>query len=362
MFRIKTIKRYIVQIIVLCIFYIQNIQGEWALDAAPKFGNTRALSMGGVTIASGTGADAFSGNPGGLARINETRIFISGGLQLWGRMRYDHSLKPLFQFHDFGIVFPSSSSNQTVSFAGAIGYRSFYDCDRKMKRSYYTNTTTGLVDVLSMGAGAYLFNVASFGVMLHVPVRTTYIYKSETVYYTNYEYKRDVSSSVIVQFGGIVDLTSRWLVGFSYLLGHSYRMSGLNYNYSEDREIPWTCDFGTAYRLKPDLLIAADIQNRPWERVRINDQKINNVKSGNAYRIGIEWGNRPVFRAGYALDILPILDAEGNPVDINNLTAGLGFKFSILVIDLGLSYQFDHIHKENNIHELVFNMTVTCSL
>ncbi len=369
MFRIKTSKRYIVLVIVLSIYCIRNTQGEWALDAAPKFGSTRALSMGGVTIASGAGADAFSGNPGGLARTDEIQIFTTSAVQVWGKTRSDYLLKPLYQLKNGGIVFPLLPSNRNISFAGAIGYRSFYDCDRKMKSEYYTNASTGLVDVLSMGVGVALSKVGSFGLLFHVPVRTTYTYQWETIYY-EYEhiYEGDVSSSTIIQFGGIIDLTSKWLIGFTSLLNHNYSVDVWDIHYpeftlySEKLEMVWTCDFGMAYSLKPDLLIAADIQSRPWERVRVNGQKISDMKSGNAYRIGIEWGHQPVVRAGYALDILPILDSEGDPVDMNQVAAGLGFRFSMLMIDLGLSYQFDHIHKENNIHELVINMTATCSL
>ncbi len=364
-FRYKIVSRFIFSVVVLGFLFFRNVRGQWALDAAPKFGNARTLSMGGVTIASGAGADAFCGNPGGLARTSNIQIFVSSGLQLWGRTRYDNLLKSLYQLKNFGIVFPSSLSNKNISFSGAIGYRSFYDCDRKIKESYdRIIKTTGLVDVLSLGIGVRFSTVGSFGLLLHIPVRTTYTEKSISYYY-DIDDKYDVSSSMIVQFGGIIDLTPKWLIGFSCLLNHSYRIEwGFDWgiNYSEKREIPWTCDFGMAYRIKPDLLIAADIQNRPWERLRINDQKIAGVKSGNTYRIGIESGSQPMVRAGYALDILPITHADNEPVDMNNLTAGLGYRWRFFMIDGGFSYQFDHIHKDNNIHELVFNFTVTCCL
>ncbi|MCJ7811731.1 hypothetical protein MUP95_00210 [bacterium] len=355
--------KLIVSLIGLSFFFAKDVCGEWALDAAPKFGNARTLSMGGVTIAAGFGADAFCGNPGGLARTDDIQIFVSSGLQLWGRTRYDDLLKPLYQLKNFGFMFPTHTFNDNISFVGAIGYRSFYDCDRKIENGYHTDKTTGLVDVLSMGVGVRFSTVGSFGLLLHIPVRTTYTFQSIS-YYGAYVDKRDVSSSMIVQLGGIIDLTPKWLIGFSCLLNHSYRFDYWEWgtNYSEKRSMPWTCDFGIAYRIKPDLLIAADIQNRPWERVRVNGQKIGGVKSGNAYRIGIESGSQPVVRAGYALDNLPRTDAEGESVDMNNLTVGLGYQWQFFMIDLGLSYQFDHIHKDDNIHELVFNFTVTCCL
>lgn len=358
--------RFIFKIVAFVIFSIQTIYGEWALDAAPKFGNTRTLSMGGVTIASGSGIDAFSGNPGGLARIRDIQISITSGLQIWGK-RDEKTLKPFYQLKNAGIVFPFSISHQNISFAGAIGYRSFYNCDRKIKRSYYTNTTTGLVDVFSMGFGIHFSSIGSLGMILHIPVKKTYAYQWESYYY-RYEFAGDVTSSKIIQFGGIIDMTSKWMIGFSCLMNHNFTINTHDIGYpeyllySEKREMPWTCDFGIAYKASPNLLIAADIQNRPWEHMRINDQKISDVKSGNAYRIGIEWGHEPIFRAGYARDILPAIDSEGDPVDINNLTIGLGFPLSLLVIDVGFSYQFDHIYVKNNIHELVFNMTVTCLL
>jgi len=320
--------------------------------------------MGGVTIAAGAGVDAFCGNPGGLARTNDIQIFITNGLQLWGRTRYDGLLKPLYQLKNFGVVFPFLSSKGNISFAGAIGYHSFYDCDRKIRESYdMTFKWIGLVDVLSMGVGVRFSNVGSFGLLVHIPVRAKYAYQfisHDDVDGDQY----DVSSSRIVQFGGIIDLTSKWLVGFSCLLNHSYiiNYTSMGIYYPEKREMSWTCDFGIAYRIKPDLLIAADIQNRPWERVRVNGQKIEGVKSGNAYRIGIECGSQPMVRAGYALDILPETDADNEPVDMNNFTAGLGFQWQFFMIDGGFSYQFDHIHKDDNIHELVFNFTVTCCL
>lgn len=389
----------------------ENLQ---VLDAAPKLGSTRTLSMGGVHIPTNGGIDALSGNPGGLPLINGAQLSVSGRVRLLGKSDFDEEFYEDFwqkrrsgftrsyRLTNVGLVFPITIPTTSVKLVTAVGYRSFYDWQRKefaegeWESSVYNGLTTyersyrtkGLMDLLSLGLGTTISEKWSFGMSINIPLRERYEteYEGETIYpdggYDYYRRERwDVSAGNFLHFGGIFQITPKLTVGISCPFVHKFtiRNGMVTYRWSHDGQersyeidgkykwrIPGTFDLGIAYQLRPDLLLAGEIQNRPWEEIRINGLQIDGVKSGNAYRVGLEYGDTILYRIGFALDRLPILDADDHGVDIKNATAGIGFQLKQWTLDAALVYKFvafdnklrwysDHLYQ---IRELVIHSTL----
>jgi hypothetical protein len=383
-----------------------------AIDAVPKFGRTRALSMGGVTIATSQGIEALSGNPGGLALLDGIQIAISGSARLYGKSDfyesfytylecYSSKINKSFGLTDLGIVFPISIPKPSIKLVGAVGYRRFYDWNHKKEEEWYDDydegnikskriyEIEGALHLLSLGLGTVISERCSFGMSINFPVRkgvktetqeeSQNLYEKHTYRYTE---NWDVSAKYFIQWGGVFQVFSKLSVGAFFSMNHKFilhdRRSSVSYkvtrtthyNYEGDDknewEIPTTFDFGIAYRLKPHLLLAAEAQSRPWANWRINDLPIYGVENGNAYRLGIEYGKRIQYRAGFAVDRLPLLDANDDPVNIKSVSAGIGFPMNPLIVDMGASYQFTTFDAdkrgsiaEYHIRELKLSMSLT---
>jgi len=372
--------RFKITSIVIYLFLVQIVwsQGnQEAIDAAPKAGGTRAHSMGGVTIATNHGIDALYGNPGGLAIIKGLQISISGLGQISGASYFEEMFyrnrkeyyDTDFKFQSIGFALPITIPKTSIKLAWSVGYRRFYDWNRKQTveseinyndgnilKTTTTYKTQGLFNVLSIGLGTNISERLYLGMSINVPCCKTYKTKLESIYRYNkslIQEEWDVHASNLIQLGSIFQVTSRLTFGVSCLITHKFVIQNGNlksiYNNSisydridnkDEWKIPSTIDFGISYQLKLNLLLAADIQSRPWENIRINDLPIDDVKNGNAYRFGLEYVNRIQFRGGFALDRLPLLDTYKNPVNIKEITAGIGFQFSHVNVDFGASYKY----------------------
>ena len=337
-------------------------------DAAPQIVSTRSLSMGGVYIATNQGIDALNGNPGGLALVTTAQVSKGARVRLYGKSDFkkefydfytEHSSRfvPDFKLQHIGFVFPLSSPNNSSKLVAAASYRNYYDWQRKeVKKSEREDPendsiikyeridiSKGLMDVFSLGLGTTISERWSFGISLHLPARkglesrykTKHIHPEE-IFTNNSKASWDVSAGGFFHLGSIFQLSDRLAVGVSCPLMHRFTI----HHSKEEWRIPGTFDFGIAYRLQPDLLLAGEIQNRPWEDIRINDLPIADVESGNAYRLGLEYGRQIQLRCGFTLDRLPILDADDHGVDLKIFSVGLGFQKEDWIVDSGLSYKF----------------------
>lgn len=209
----------------------------------------------------------------------------------------------------------------------------------------------GLYNLLSIGIGISTDAIGSIGVSLNYPVNkqykqkynSTYLYeRNGNIQIDEYEdkYSQKVSAGKFIRIGGILYLTSDLSIGF--LWNQSY-----HYNLEKERRLfPSTLNFGLVYRILPPLLIAFDVQNQPWEKVKLNDAYLYDAKNGNSYRFGLEYSNKIILRGGYALDRLPILDAADKGVNLNNITLGIAYPVNFFVFDLGMQYRFKTFYAE----------------
>ncbi len=360
----------------------QSFFGASEFYVAPQTGGTRAVAMGGAYSAVNAGIDALYGNPAGLVKLDQAQFLGGGRLRFTGSSKYEDSyyedenfvtdysrkfkLNP--KILNLGVAFPVNISGFQNKVVGAVGYKSVYDYSNKISTEYKTDngsfestsTTKGLLNYLSFGLGAEFGEKVSLGFSFNLPVMKglqenyeskskgetdTYNYESEAEY--------EVSGGNFLQLGGIVQITPALGIGASYMTSHSFKVGKTKWKVNdngeksngkskqEDKiEFPGLYSIGLSYKVSPELLLTADIQNRPWESMEVNGDEIEDVENGSVYRLGFEYGTHLLLRGGFALERLPLVDDDLDPVNAKWITAGIGTELSNLLLDISAAYRF----------------------
>ncbi|MDI6791552.1 MAG: outer membrane protein transport protein [bacterium] len=348
-------------------------------------GGNRALAMGGVYTATSQGIDALSGNPAGLSLLNKAQLSVGGQLTLWGKDDLEEDYyKKVINVDDYssklgmtpellniGAAFPVNISKVSPKYklAGAVGYRSFYDINSKISMEASVNSeeveeTTkrrGLVNMLSFGLGTTILEKYSIGAALNIPLLKGFKAESESeikdkstdVKTEEEEEEFDISGGTCLQLGGIVQATPELSVGASYIMGHKIKFEKGKYTTKHDGkvvsegelsnkkiDIPSHYNIGVSYKASPDLLVSAELQNRPWEDYEIDGNNLSCLESGRAYRFGLEYGSDILLRAGFVWERLPVIDADKDPVNIKTITGGLGYNSNDMAFDVAGVYAF----------------------
>lgn len=354
----------------LCAASACALCAEEVTRAIPRTGSHRAFAMGGAFIAFDTGVNALYGNPAGLAEGGEAEIFIGHHWQVHKTMQYEDDYyndsfgvteieyKPVQKLNYIGISLVKASADSSFWFGGAVGYGPFYNwrCTRhaasrfiydagEIERTLTEEDTYGLFDVIQFGFGLSAGTRGSVGVTINTPFmprfKTERHYKWEYISGNFYEINKEhdsnsdkVSTNPFLRVGGMLHVSSRISVGVLWNQSHRYE-------YSEEKRIfPATVNFGVAVTPVRDLLIAVDLESRPWGKVKINDLYLSDAESGTAWRFGLEYGTRTKIRAGYAWDILPILDMDDLAVHMQSLSCGLEHRLGRVRLDLAARRRF----------------------
>lgn len=338
---------------------------EEVTQALPQTGSHRAFAMGGTFIAFDTGVNALFGNPAGLPdghcceilighywQIHKTMQFKDSYYSMWNGSR-DISYKPVQRFNYVGVSFQTASADSQIQLGGAIGFSSFYnwrsaryeDQELGSSLSRTEEHINGLYDLFGCGFGISSGGIGAIGISVSHPFLKQYVYKyhyEHTYSYAgeiqtvsdHYKNIQKVSAQTILRIGGMMHVTPDISLGLLWNRSYSYKIE------DQKRVFPGTLNFGIACRPAPDLLIAADLESRPWSKVKINDEYIGNAQSGTAYRFGAEYGEKFTVRAGYARDILPVLDINDHSVSLNDITFGIGWKANTFIVDVGVRCRF----------------------
>ena len=393
-------------VIFIIVLFSEYLFGQISV---PHLGSTRSMSMGGVYTATNTGIDALVGNPGGLALVTKAQLSVGGRLILLGTSSLEEDYyKDVNNYKTYsnkfgvnpkllnaGLLVPIKVANFSNKLVGAISYRTFYDISDKEitetkdaldNRTEETDIYHGLINVLSLGIGTNIRDVLALGISFNVPILSGYKFEGETVEKTNYattktenETEFDVTGGSFLQFGGIIQINSQLSVGASYLTSHKFKLKKGKSIEKEDGQIKYETELpderwafpayynlGIAYRLAPDLLIAAEYQNRPWEDVKHDGDELYYLESGGSYRLGVEYGTDLVFRTGFVVERQSELDIDLEPVNFNGITAGMGYKTTDFILDLGGVFyfkSFDELKASDRYYEFHFRqLTLFASL
>lgn len=329
--------------------------------------------MGGVATATNKGIDALSGNPAGLSLINNSQVLLSGRSIITGQYSLDADYYEGDYIKDYssgvgvdpkilnlGLSVPISIENFDHALVGAIGYRSFYDASfRYNSLKEYTEGKSekdlnlgGIINTLSFGIATTISNNYSFGVSLNIPILSGFtaneIRKPSTGTKSEDQIKYDIAGGTFIQIGAIANITPELSIGASYILAHDYKLKkgkekteNETYDLEDVKfEMPGMYSLGIAYRVKPELLVSVELQNRSWEDVQVENKDLKYVESGSSYRFGIEYGTYVLYRLGFESERLPLIDRGKEPVNINKLTGGIGFKMNYMLFDIGTGYEF----------------------
>ncbi len=383
---------------------ISTVIPEEIINVLPQTGGNREFAMGGTYIAFNQGINALFGNPAGLTADNAVEIILGNYWQIHKTSQFDdeyysrswndsYSIKyeKVHRLNYFGLSYHKRLPHSPFKFAGAIGISPFYNWKSTRhsdgNESYVSGTSedvhyrivqkekiVGLYDLLSIGIGFSWEETASIGFSVNYPIREKYEYEFNSIYtyerngdkqssdYTS-KNSENVSASQFIRIGGMLHVTSRLTLGILWMQTHHYNIS------DQRREFPATLNFGIAYKILPELLFAFDIQSQPWEKVKIENEFIPAVKSGNAYRFGLEYINKIIIRTGYALDRLPVMDLDDNAVDMNNVTLGIGYLTKYFIFEIGARYRFTTFKTDNwfdeydyNFREIVLQSTIKITI
>lgn len=381
--------------LLLVLILISSVVPEEITNALPQTGGSQSSAMGGSYIAFNQGIDALFGNPAGLPANNTVEFMLGYYWQIHKNSQFDDDYylrywndsysieyKKNYRLIYLGMSCQKELSHSPFTFAGAIGFSPFYywESNRQGIESYSYSTSTselirshtniyeekmmGLYDILSIGVGFSWEGAGSIGISLNYPLRENYetefnsTYISEingeiTSYQSNSKDWQNVYASQFIRIGGMLHLTSKFTLGILWMQAHHYNIA------NQRRDFPATLNYGVAYRIFPGLLLAFDLQSQPWEKVRIGNEYISNVKNGNAYRFGLEYTNKIIMRAGYAIDRLPILDSEDKAVNMKNITLGIGYSVKYVVFEIAVRYRFTKFKTEEWLQVYNYNFSET---
>ncbi len=371
-------KKLILMLISLMVCSICSGQDSGDILNSPSGGGTRAFSMGGVYTATNVGIAALYGNPGGLALYDNAQFLLdvktiflgSAGLEkdyftnVYNYTDYEQKFKIYPKLMNFGLSVPITLANYSHKLVGAVGYRSFYDSSVKEYEKRQTDngsgemttTTRGILNTLTFGVGTLISDKYSLGFSINIPVLTGYEYEEDAkeagaTYSSKDEW--DISGGTILQFGGIIKVNEKLSVGASYTTSHKIKTedgkweendngdkSNGTYSDEDKYSVPGLYSLGIAYKMSPEMLVSAEIQNRPWEDYEIDGRELSSLENGRSYRLGLEYGKDFLVRAGLMLERLPVMDTDRDPVNMKAVTAGISYKANNFIVDFGAAYWF----------------------
>ncbi|MBN2092464.1 hypothetical protein JW964_22780 [candidate division KSB1 bacterium] len=341
--------------------FISAIFGEnmfeiTAYDAFMKSGGIRARSMGGVFVAIDQGLESLLGNPAGLTTIKSKHILFSASDRVYSKEPYwddpayiseSQKYLSIVQIGFGGALFLKKSPRPICI---GVTYRAYYDWSRAAnlrEPSFFQREQkiSGYIRGFSISMGKQISERLRSGFSLHFPHPSDYVYNCDCEYQTIdneiYEYQvyyqLRLKPKPFFQIGAIYELSPKFDLGLNYISPHQFTVEK-NGTY----QIPGTLDVGLAWKCTRLLLLAMDIIYRPWERYLITDFPINDVKSGYAFRTGLEYGKRIQLRSGFAMDCMPLLDRDGNPVYLKIVTLGLGCNGNHVRFNIGSEFKFFH--------------------
>jgi hypothetical protein len=341
--------------ILVCLFFCSAGFSEDAINALPLTGSPRSFAMGGTCIAMETGANALFGNPAGLGEGNRCEMLIGHTWQISKTLNYreeniyifrdvsnSFSYDPAQRFNYVGVSFIKKPEKLPFQFGGAVGYGTFYPWSGKYTRTstwtYGNSSETTenkiiesdrLYDLIRFGLAISREGAGSLGISVNMP----------------FMIKENLDAKTFFRIGGTVKAFPGVVLGAVWQQSHTYTLN------DQKRTFPGIVSLGFAVRPVQDLLCTVDLESRLWTRVKIEhvfpnpytweeSVYLSNAPSGTAYRFGVECGKTFLLRAGYAWDLLPVLDENGEGAVLHHLSMGLGYHSKTIWMDVGIRYRY----------------------
>ncbi len=335
--------------------------------------DVRAYSMANIISAGSAGPASMLRNPSGIGWMEKGALSLTGRVNLLGSAGFDEDIYEDSGLEDYsmsqqihlklpGIAFatpiPISAPFELV---GGIAWGQFFDFSGKIKESYTSSTTnTEYEQTWTNKGGFHLLNptvAARFANNYVLGLSYGFAFLSNSGYEAveetsnpnseeEYETTEKATGSVL-QIGAQGRFIDKLNVGLSFAPAFKMKMDDREYKDDSGKydlndvkyEFPAYMAFGVAFDVTPDLTVAAEYQNRPYDDLEINNWE-SGIENGASIRLGVEYRGAVDLRAGFFTDKLmtPSEPGEDTPAGAMGLTAGVGLGLGPVILDLGAYY------------------------
>ncbi len=328
--------------------------------------------MGNTAITTANSSSAIFSNPSILGSFSDAHLQVGGKL-FYGTITdevrnesdiydsYDASY-PIFPNRSyFGFAFPYKYDNRLKLVFG-IGYQrnegnrveeetTWLDDVWSDQRGDYvatrrtttiTGRSSGRLSTFTPGIALNLQDQFFFGVTLNRTLGAIVSTAERKAFEQNIKIESErEQAAMFLKFGALASISDELSIGLTYRpafeweLGETTEKTTVNGELDTEREqnvaeltIPGMWGIGATYKVSPKLMLAAELQSRPYSELQwtpdISDPEI--IDDGFNISVGAEFLEFGIpVRVGAFRNVIPYVDDnDTDPVDLIGLTAGIG--------------------------------------
>ena len=333
--------------------------------------DNRSIAMGKTAITTARGSSAIFSNPSILAMFSKPQIQVGGKL-LYGTITneignelyesYEAKYLPSLNRSYLAFAVPYRLPDTQLKLVLGVGYQRNEGVAWEEKKVWlhekWSNEKERFVNIRgtsnSTGRGRGYLSTLTPGVALNFQDKyflgatfnrtlggTVSRYEDKA---TEGHWKIDSEgkqSALFLRIGVFAELTPELSVGLAYrpefdwefgeTITKTYQDGELETDRNLDhRELtmPAVWGIGTEYKVSPELVVALEVQSRPFSDLRwgrnVEEQPI--IDDGFNFAVGVEYlGSAYPVRLGAFRDVIPYVEANDTvPVNLVGLTAGIG--------------------------------------
>ncbi len=375
-----------------CFLIIQSTYGQSILSSKGVgqpfvHPHTRAMGMGGITIAFTNPFTISRINPAGLASLQSTLISIHYFLQINNYRDAEGSASSNYSNLDgFSFAIPFGSG---VNFSIGLAPFTRMDYDLSFPKNLANRSYTKSVEG-DGGLNTFTFSLCwALRSKFAIGISGHYLFgKFKETWRVEFENTNFISTKdeFIVRNRGI-GLTAGLLFRpwSSLTLGaiytpeiHLNNESETAYVYLPEEEtdegsilFPGSWGIGTTFQIGTGGLVGIEYFKRDWTRLSVNDNRVNGVRDINRISVGGEilanrnpeasFIKRMAFRLGFAYQPYFALDPERNTMTEQWITMGLGIPLymNVAQIDIALGYGRRGTLSDNELTENLFQLSLS---
>ena len=334
--------------------------------------DNRSIAMGKTAVTTARSSSAIFSNPSILATFSEPQVQLGGKLfygtitsevaNEWDFDSYESRYQPFLNRSSLAFAVPYRLPDTQLKLVFGLGYQRNEgvraESEAVWHREEWSESKRDIVNVrvtenTSVSSRGSLSTITP-GISLNFQDR---YFLGATVNRTlgaitsilelqgsNEQWKSESEqeqSALFLRIGAFAEVTPELSVGlmyrpeFEWELGETITKTTSDGELDTDRDqdrieltMPAMWGIGAEYKVSPELIVAVEVQSRPFSELRwntdIEDQPI--IDDGFNFAAGVEYlGSAYPVRLGAFRDIIPFVDEnDTDPVSLVGLTAGIG--------------------------------------
>ena len=335
--------------------------------------DNRSLAMGKTAVTTARSSSAIFSNPSILATFSEAQIQLGGKL-FYGTITsevanesdryqsYESSYQPFPNRSYFAFAVPYRLPDTQLKLVFGLGYQRNegvkWESEAVWLREEWSERSGRLVNIrvtqntnassrgalstITPGISLNFQDRYFFGVAVNRTLGAiTSIWERQGSDGQRKEESEREQSALFLRIGAFAEVTPELSVGlmyrpeFEWELGQTITKTTSDGDLDTDRDqerieltIPTMWGIGAEYKVSPELIVAVEVQSRPFSELRwntdIDQQPI--IADGFNFAAGVEYlGSTYPIRLGAFRDVIPFADEnDTDPVNLVGLTAGIG--------------------------------------